>query len=38
VQTGKLQAALTGQLPVLNRELERQGLAAISAGTAQVKR
>jgi photosystem II stability/assembly factor-like uncharacterized protein len=37
VQTGKLNAALTGQLPALNRELERQGLAAIVPSTAQVE-
>ncbi|HEX9166048.1 MAG TPA: glycosyl hydrolase, partial [Gemmatimonadales bacterium] len=37
VQTGKLSAVLTGQLPALNRELERQGLATIVPGTAQVK-
>jgi hypothetical protein len=37
VQTGKLSAALATQLPVLNRELERQGLPAAVPSTAQVK-
>jgi hypothetical protein len=37
VQTGKLNAALTGQLPALNRELERQGLPVIVPGPAEVK-